>query len=46
MDHHRIQKMIPMYSSVMVSQLHISVPDSAVNCYIAIADLVKLKTAY
>ena len=45
MDHHRIQKMIPMYSSVTVSQLHISVPDSAVKT-IAIADLVKFKTAY
>ena len=44
MDHHRIQKMIPMYSSVTVSQLHIIVPGFAVN--IAIADLVKFKTAY
>ena len=30
MDHHQIQKMIPMYSLVTVSQSHISVPDLAV----------------
>ena len=40
MDPHRIQKMIPMYSSVTVSQLHIIVPGFALN-FIAIADLVK-----